>query len=156
MATIVTRQAQIYQRQSAEVLHIWPTASQTFGPGQFLKLVSGRLTAHTTAAGTSEEMSYFSLGHAVDPVTNVLNLLTPVVRVRHGMLVEMTFEGVAAIGDQGTNYGLKVTTGVNTVLRSDTTNVALRLVQLPNDAMNGIIGDTNVRALFEVMFARIV
>lgn len=156
MATIVTRPAQIYQRFGVEVLYIAPTAAQTFQAGQFLKVVSGKLTAHVTAASTTEQMSYFSLGPAVDPVSNTLNTLVPVARVRPGLLFEMTFEGTLAQTDLHGTYGLKVTSGVNTVLKSDTTNTSLRLVQIPNDAVLGIIGDVNVRGLFEVLPANII
>jgi hypothetical protein len=153
--TIVTRQAQVYQRHGTEVLHIAPTAAQTFVAGQFLKVVSGKLTAHVTAAGTSELYWFFALGPAVDPVTNTLNTLVPALRVKPGMLFEMNFIGVSAQTDLGGSFGLQVTSGINAVLKSDTTNVGFMLVELPNDAVNGIIGDTNVRALFEVLPAHI-
>ncbi len=155
MATIITRQAQVNHRHATEVLHIAPTAAQTFLAGQFLKVVSGKLTAHVTAAGTSELYWFYSLGPAVDPVTSVINALVPVLRVRTGMLFEMTFEGVSAQTDLGGSFGLKVTSGINTILKSDTTNIGFMLVELPNDSVNGIIGDTNVRALFEVLPAHI-
>jgi hypothetical protein len=154
-ATIVTRQAQEYHRHGQEVLYIAPTAAQTFLKGQFLKVVSGKLTAHVTAAGTSELYWFFSLGPAVDPVTSVLNTLVPVLRVKPGLLFEMTFEGTSAQTDIGLSFGLKVTSGINTILKSDTTNIGFMLMELPNDSVNGVVTDINVRGIFEVLPAHI-
>jgi hypothetical protein len=154
-ATIVTKQAQELHRHGQEVLYIAPTAAQTFLKGQFLKVVSGKLTAHITAAGTTELYWYFSLGPAVDPVTSVLNTLVPVLRVRAGLLFEMTFEGTSAQTDIGGTFGLKVTSGINTILKSDTTNVGFKLLSLPNDAVNGVVTDINVRGIFDVIPANI-
>ena len=154
-ATIVTRQAQLYQREADEVFYIAPTASQTFLQGQFLKVVSGKLTAHVTSAGTSELMWFFSMGPAVDPVTATLVSLVPVVRVRPGQVYELTFEGTSAQTDLGGTFGLKVTSGINTVDKADTTNIVFKLLQLPNDAVDGVVTDINVRGLFEVIPAHI-
>lgn len=152
MATINVTMPVLEDKYEQSVVMAPVVAAQSFVPGQLLALSGGEVEAVATGA-----TSFFgvALGYAVDSMFGTANppinesvRTIPVMRMKAGMTFFANLTGVLAQANLGAKYGVIVNAnGVWEINQSDTTNLAVEIIELPPTPglLHGGVGDTNAR-----------
>lgn len=128
----------------AKILWFPEAASQSFKAGEFVNLVSGKVTV---LSGTAQLQGKI-LGLALADASGTTDTAIPVAVAEEGVLFEMNATSTTAVTSVGAVYGLTVTSNKHYVNQSDTTTTKFRVKALSD---KDAVGDTYGRFLVEVL-----
>ena len=143
MATQTQRAAQLIG--PAKIEYYPEAASQSFKKGEFVNLVSGKLTAMSATTALQGKIA----GMALQDASGTTDTAIAIAIAEEGVLFEMNVTGaVTAITNVGGSFGLTVSSNKCYLNLSDTTITKFKVKALsPRDAT----GDTYGRELVEVI-----
>lgn len=143
MATQVQRAAKLVN--PAKCLYYPEAASQSFKKGEFVYLVSGKVTVVPAAVNSQVKIA----GMAMQDASGTTDTAIAIAVAEEGVLFEMNATGaVTAITQVGGSYNLTITSNKHYIDLSATTFPRFKVKALsPRDA----VGDTYGRVLVEVL-----
>jgi len=142
MATITRLAAKLIT--SAKILYYPEAASQSFKKGEFVYLVSGKVTVVAYGVAGSAKV----LGMAMQDASGTTDTAIAVAIAEEGVMFEMNVTTTTAITQVGASYGGSISSNKHSLAIADTTFKYFKVKDLsPQDAA----GDTYGRVLVEVM-----
>lgn len=142
MATINREAAKLVS--PAKILYYPEAASQSFKKGEFVNLVSGKVTVLSATPALQGKI----LGLAMADASGTTNTAIPVAVAEEGVLFELNGTSTTAITQVGGVFGITVTSNKHYLNTADTTNTKLHVKAL---SKRDAVGDTYGRFLVEVL-----
>lgn len=131
----------------AKIQYYPEAASQSFKKGEFVYLVSGKVTVVSSTAQLQSKI----LGMAMQDATGTTDTSIAVAIAEEGVMFELNVTTTTAITQVGAVYGLSIASNIHKVNISDTTITVFKVKALsPKDAA----GDTYGRLIVEVLGSR--
>jgi hypothetical protein len=131
----------------AKILYYPEAASQSFKKGEFVYLVSGKVTVVSSTVPSQTKI----LGLAMQDASGTTDTALAVAIVEEGVAFEMNVTTTTAITQVGAVYGLSISSNKHSVAIADTTNTVFKVKAIsPRDA----VGDTYGRVIVEVLGSR--
>lgn len=128
----------------AKILYYPEAASQSFKKGEFVYLVSGKVTVVAYGAGGSAKI----LGMAMQDATGTTDTAIAVALAEEGVIFEMNVTTTTAITQIGASYGGSISSNKHYLAIADTT---YRYFKAKSISLKDTVGDTYGRMLVEVI-----
>ena len=151
MATIAQLAAKVVS--SHKIIHLPEAATQSFKKGEFVYLVSGKVTVLPTTVQSQSKIA----GMALRDASGTTDTAIPIAVAEEGVVFEANVyhstaaSAITAVTQVGASYGIKVSSNKQYVNIEDTTNRIAKIKRLsPKDTT----GDQYGRVEFEIIGSR--
>jgi len=128
----------------AKILYFPEALSQSFKKGEFVYLVSGKVTVASYGAGGAAKL----LGMAMQDASGKVDTAIAVALAEEGVLFEMNVTTTTAITQVGLSYGGSISSNKHSLAIADTTYQYFKVKSL---SQKDAVGDTYGRVLVEVL-----
>lgn len=128
----------------AKIMYFPEAASQSFKAGEFVNLVSGKLTALSATPQLQGKIA----GMAMQDATGTTDTAIAIAVAEEGVLFEMNGTTTSAITQAGGAYGITITSNKHYVNTADT---SYRKVKVKDLSDKDAAGDTYGRFIVEIM-----
>lgn len=128
----------------AKIMWFPEASSQSFKAGEFVNLVSGKVTVLSATPALQGKIA----GMALADASGTVDTAVPVAVAEEGVLFELNGTSTSAVTQVGGVFGLTVTSNKHYLNTSDTTITKFHVKEL---SKKDAVGDTYARYLVEVL-----
>ena len=141
MATIAKQNPKFAKGEAIDIIRV-PSAAATWKAGQFLKVAAGLATP---CVSDDQIIKYIALSDQDSAPT--AGTLVKVGVLKAGTILEINeLDGTLSTANVNENYAIDVTSNIVTVDVGDTTNTAVKIVQLASDYNSEKYDSSDVQA----------